>query len=142
MKQSIFSLLMGLLFAIGLGISGMTNPKKVIDFIDILGKWDPSLAFVMGGAMGVFLLGYRLVKIPKPFMDSHFSYPHKTKLDSSLIIGSAIFGIGWALAGFCPGPGIVAVVTFSNASIAFVLSMALGISVYHMANKIKDYEDG
>ncbi|QDG74856.1 DUF6691 family protein [Labrenzia sp. PHM005] len=99
----------GLVFGVGILVSGMGNPAKVLNFFDIAGTWDPSLAFVMGGALSVAAIGYRLVfRMGAPVFAAQFSLPTRTELDMKLIGGSAIFGIGWGMSGFCPG-GLVPV---------------------------------
>lgn len=99
----------GLVFGVGILLSGMANPAKVLNFFDVAGTWDPSLAFVMGGALLVTAIGYRLVfRMQSPVLATQFSLPTKTDLDMKLIGGSAIFGIGWGMSGFCPG-GLVPV---------------------------------
>jgi uncharacterized membrane protein YedE/YeeE len=109
----------GLLFGIGLWVSGMANPKKVLGFLDITGNWDASLMLVMGGAVAVTLVGFRMykTKIPMPTMKD---------VDFPLIAGSALFGIGWGIAGYCPGPAITALSTLSMESIVFVSAMIVG----------------
>lgn len=98
-----FAYLSGLIFGVGISISGMANPAKVLNFFDIAGTWDPSLAFVMGGALIVTFIGYRFVlKRPAPFMSDGFQLPTRRDLDLPLIGGSAVFGIGWGIAGFAP----------------------------------------
>jgi uncharacterized protein len=93
----------GLLFAIGLGLAGMTQPQKIISFLDVTGRWDPSLMFVMGGALAVHLISYRWITRRKsPLFDTSFHIPKRTDLDLKLIGGSALFGIGWGLSGYCP----------------------------------------
>ncbi|MEP3047077.1 MAG: DUF6691 family protein [Roseibium sp.] len=109
MLKTVSAFAFGLLFGCGILISGMGNPAKVLNFFDVAGTWDPSLAFVMGGALLVTAIGYRLVfKMPSPMLASAFSLPTRQDLDIKLIGGSAIFGIGWGLSGFCPG-GLVPV---------------------------------
>lgn len=110
MMYHFIALLCGIIFGVGLTISEMINPNKVLNFLDITGTWDPSLLFVMVGAVLVTLIGYRLVRrLPHPQCDVTFHLPKKTSfLDARLIIGAAIFGIGWGLAGYCPGPAITA----------------------------------
>lgn len=104
----------GLVFGCGILISGMGNPAKVLNFFDVFGSWDPSLAFVMGGALLVTAAGYRLVfRWPRPLLAAAFSLPARQDLDRRLITGSAIFGIGWGLAGFCPG-GLIPVLGFAG----------------------------
>jgi uncharacterized membrane protein YedE/YeeE len=101
------SLLTGLLFGTGLALSGMTHPQKIQDFLDITGNWDPSLLFVLGGAVGVTMIAFRFVlKRKAPFLDNRFYIKSGGKVDSSLLIGSTLFGIGWAISGLCPGPAI------------------------------------
>jgi uncharacterized membrane protein YedE/YeeE len=109
----------GLLFGIGLWVSGMANPRKVLGFLDITGNWDASLMLVMGGAVAVTLVGFRMykTKIPMPTMKD---------VDFPLIAGSALFGIGWGIAGYCPGPAITALSTLSMESIVFVSAMIVG----------------
>lgn len=110
--KHVYALLTGLVFGTGIAISGMMDPAKVLNFFDILGTWDPSLAFVMGGALIVTFLGYRLVWRRKaPLFGGRFQVPTSTLLDSRLIGGSALFGIGWGIAGFCPGAAIPALGT-------------------------------
>ncbi|GAA0786988.1 YeeE/YedE family protein [Roseibium denhamense] len=104
MIRVVSAFLFGLLFGCGILISGMGNPAKVLNFFDIAGTWDPSLAFVMGGALIVTAIGYRLAfQMDKPLQASVFSLPTRAELDTRLIGGSAVFGIGWGLSGFCPG---------------------------------------
>ena len=109
MRSLISAGVSGLLFGLGLAVSGMVNPAKVLNFLDLAGQWDPSLAFVMGGALVTTFFGYRLVlKRDHPVFESSFQLPTRTDLDARLIGGAALFGIGWGLAGVCPGPVLVA----------------------------------
>jgi uncharacterized protein len=118
---------LGLLFAVGLGISGMTQPAKVLGFLDVFGTWDPALLFVMGSAVVVNAIGYRLtIRQASPIFGSRFDVPTRTDVDSQLVIGSALFGVGWGLAGFCPGPAIVAMAGGSPEVLVFVGSMFAG----------------
>ena len=122
----VFSLITGLVFGIGLAVSGMMNPAKVLNFFDIAGTWDPSLAFVMGGAVIVVFFGYRLVwKRSKPQYAETFDVPASDPIDKRLIGGSALFGIGWAIAGFCPGPAVAALGT-GNWQVAVFVATAIG----------------
>ncbi|WCL55340.1 YeeE/YedE family protein [Gimibacter soli] len=122
------SFISGGLFGLGLVISGMSNPAKVIGFLDIAGNWDPSLAFVMAGGLIVTAIGYRLVfRRTAPVCDSQFHVPTNRVIDARLIGGAAIFGIGWGLGGFCPGPGIVATALGHIEAIAFVAAMLAGM---------------
>jgi hypothetical protein len=118
----------GALFGIGLGISGMTRPEKVVGFLDLAGAWDASLAFVMVGAILVHFIAYRLARRrAAPLFDSRFHLPTRKGVDRKLVAGAAIFGIGWGLGGFCPGPGIVAAASGALPAIAFVAAMTAGI---------------
>jgi len=120
----------GLVFGVGISISGMANPAKVINFFDIAGTWDPSLAFVMGGALIVALIGYRLVfKTDRPLLEPAFILPVKTDLDTRLIGGSAIFGIGWGLAGFCPGGALPVLVSGGWLVVLFVAAVVAGMAI-------------
>ena len=121
----------GVVFALGLGISGMTQPAKVIGFLDVLGGWDPSLAFVMVGAIGVHFVAYRFYpSMTKPLFDSEFKVPSRTDLSPQLMAGAAIFGVGWGLGGICPGPGIVAATSLDSSMLIFVGAMSLGMIFY------------
>jgi uncharacterized protein len=125
------ALLTGLVFGLGLAISQMVNPKKVLDFLDVSGDWDPSLALVMAGAVGVAMLAFRLVlKRRQPILESEFHLPRLTKVDRRVLIGSAIFGLGWGMGGYCPGPGIAALSAGSVDALVFVAGMVLGSLVY------------
>ena len=119
MKALASALGAGFLFGIGLWVSGMANPTKVLGFLDITGDWDASLMLVMGGAVAVTLVGFRMYK-------SKFELPTRKDIDVPLIAGSAIFGIGWGIAGYCPGPAVTALTTLSNESIVFVIAMIAG----------------
>jgi len=121
----------GLLFGLGLAISQMVNPEKVLDFLDVSGNWDPSLALVMAGAVGVAMLAFRFVlKRKQPLFDDDFHLPRLTKVDRRLLVGSAIFGLGWGIGGYCPGPGIAALSAGSVEALVFVAGMALGSFLY------------
>ncbi len=126
--------LIGLLFGSGLVVAGMSDPQKVLNFLDLAaittGGWDPSLMFVMGGGALVTFLGYKFVlKRQKPLFDTQFHLPRATQIDSKIIIGPAIFGIGWGLAGFCPGPAFTALGTGSMQALMFVVAMLVGMVV-------------
>jgi uncharacterized protein len=108
----------GLLFGLGLWLSGMALPRKVLDFLDVAGAWDPSLLLVMGGAVAVTLIGFRPLK-NKIVID-------KTKVDAPLVIGAALFGLGWGIAGYCPGPGLTALANLSAEAFVFVAAMVAG----------------
>ena len=128
-KLNIASFLCGTLFSVGLGISGMTQPEKVIGFLDVLGEWDLSLAFVMCGAVLTYLVLQLLIqrKFPTPLLEKSFQLPKIKDIDRSLIIGSLLFGSGWGLGGYCPGPGITSLGSGSFNAIMFVFSMGVGM---------------
>jgi len=120
--------LSGLIFGFGIVISGMANPAKVINFFDIAGTWDPSLMFVMGGGVITTLIGYRFIlRKPAPLFDDEFHLPSKKDLDKQLIGGSAVFGIGWGIAGFCPGGSLPALGTGVTDVFVFVGALIAGI---------------
>ncbi|MEI4261232.1 DUF6691 family protein [Roseovarius sp. D0-M9] len=124
----ILSYLIGLVFGIGIALSGMINPAKVLNFFDVAGTWDPSLAFVMGGALIVTALGYRLVlRRPAPLLSAKFQLPTRRDLDLPLIGGSAVFGAGWGIAGFCPGGALPALGTGRAEVFIFVAALLAGI---------------
>lgn len=123
----IFALITGLVFGTGIAISGMMDPAKVLNFFDIAGTWDPSLAFVMGGALVVTFVGYRLVwRRAAPLFGSRFQLPASTAIDARLVGGSALFGIGWGIAGFCPGAAIPALGTGRWEVALFLVSVTAG----------------
>lgn len=120
--------LIGLTFGLGIAISGMINPAKVLNFFDVAGSWDPSLAFVMGGAVLVTFVGYRLVFVrPRPLLDDHFHLPRAGAIDARLVGGAAIFGVGWGIAGFCPGGALPALGTGRAEVLLFVAAMLAAI---------------
>ncbi len=124
----------GLVFGVGLVISGMSDPAKVLNFLDLFGSWDPSLAFVMGGAVVVAYFGYRLVlKRPVPVLDTQFHLPTKTDIDPRLITGASLFGVGWGLGGFCPGPAFTALPLMSAGILAFFPPLLIGMWLGRMA---------
>lgn len=122
------NLALGLLFGVGLIVSGMSDPAKVLNFLDLSGTWDPSLAFVIGGAVVVAFVGYRLVLARgRPIIGDNFHLPAKRDIDSRILVGPAIFGIGWGLGGFCPGPALTALGLGAAGTLAFVPAMMLGM---------------
>ena len=124
------TLLSGLLFGTGLTISGMVNPMKILNFLDISGPWDPTLIFVMGVGLVVTLLGYQIIfKRNAPLFANSFRLPTSQDIDAKLLGGAALFGLGWGLTGFCPGPAIASVVFGKTESITFVIAMAAGMIV-------------
>ncbi|PPC99168.1 MAG: hypothetical protein CTY35_04350 [Methylotenera sp.] len=131
MTKHMMTLIAGIIFGIGLILSGMTNPSKVIGFLDITGNWDPSLAFVMVGAILVGFFGFRKAEQTNTTLFCEpIHLPGKTHISKELIIGSLLFGAGWALAGFCPGPAIVALGAGYQEAITFVIAMLLGMLIH------------
>jgi uncharacterized protein len=127
-KQRLTALVSGLLFGAGLLVGGMTNPRRVIAFLDVGGAWDPSLAFVMLGAVAVHFIAYRWVRgKAAPFFADEFAIPKLRHIDRKLIGGSALFGVGWGLGGYCPGPGIVSLGAGSRDALVFVAAMFSGM---------------
>jgi uncharacterized membrane protein YedE/YeeE len=128
MIGKIIVFLCGLVFAIGLGVSGMTQPDKVVNFLDFVGNWDPSLVLVMFGGVATYFVGQRLTLSRKASVfGGKFQLPTRMDLDARLIGGAALFGIGWGMAGFCPGPALVSAVSGNSAVLTFIMSMSLGM---------------
>jgi uncharacterized protein len=120
----------GALFGAGLAISQMVNPQKVTDFLDFFGRWDPSLALVMGGALAVTALSFRVIlRRPRPLLDRDFHLPAASDVDHRLLGGAALFGVGWGLAGFCPGPAVASLAYGLPASVLFVAAMIAGMAL-------------
>lgn len=139
MKLNGVSFLVGTLFSLGLGISGMTQPQKVVGFLDFFGQWDPALAFVMIGAIGIHAVLYPLVtKRPSPILEDQFHIPQGSEMNPRLLIGAAIFGIGWGLGGFCPGPGLASLASGSHESLVFVLAMIVGMLIFKLSKPLTD----
>jgi uncharacterized protein len=131
MKAGMVSFAAGIVFALGLGISGMTQPSKVIGFLDFAGAWDASLAFVMIGAIGVYFLAFQMTRrMRAPLLAPQFLIPQRTDLDAQLILGAAIFGAGWGLGGFCLGPAITSLASGALPVVVFVAAMASGIYLH------------
>jgi uncharacterized membrane protein YedE/YeeE len=127
------ALLTGLIFGAGLAVSDMTNPAKVQNFLDFLGSWDPSLAFVMGGALAVAAVGFAATRRRgAPLFAEAFDLPTRRDLDAELLGGAALFGVGWGLAGFCPGPALAALLQGVAAVYAFVLAMLAGMALHRL----------
>jgi uncharacterized membrane protein YedE/YeeE len=118
----------GVLFGVGLTLSGMVQPLKVVGFLDVAGAWDPTLAFVMGGALAVTALAFpRICRRARPLWADAFSLPTRQDLDARLVLGSALFGIGWGLGGFCPGPALASLALGASGAWIFVAAMAAGM---------------
>lgn len=126
--RAIFGFLAGLIFGLGLIVSGMANPAKVLNFLDVAGAWDPSLALVMGGATVTTYIGYRVIwQRPAPLLMERFDLPTRRDIDRPLLTGAALFGIGWGIGGFCPGPAWTALPMAATGTLVFVVAMLLGI---------------
>lgn len=127
----------GLVFGIGLILSGMTDPGKVIGFLDVAGRWDPSLALVMGGAVLVGFFAFRVAgRRGKTFLGGALHLPERRDIDIRLVGGSLLFGIGWGLAGFCPGPALVSLASGQQPAAIFVAAMLGGMLLYHAAERL------
>ncbi|SEF33796.1 DUF6691 family protein [Variovorax sp. NFACC27] len=136
MPLVIASLLSGLVFGLGLIVSGMANPAKVLGFLDLAGPWDPSLAFVMGGAVGVSAFAFMFARRRKlSLLGAPVALPTARRLDRRLIGGSLLFGIGWGIAGFCPGPGLVSLGTGEFKAAVFVGAMLLGMGLFELLER-------
>ena len=130
MKQSVSAFIIGCLFGAGLALAGMLNPAKVQGFLDITGNWDPSLAFVMVGGIGVAVIGFAVLKKSgKPVFADSYSWPELVSLDRPLLIGAGLFGIGWGLGGLCPGPAIAVLSLAFWPAIIFTSAMAVGLFI-------------
>ena len=120
----------GWLFAVGLGVAGMTTPSKIIGFLDVTGDWNPSLMFVMGGAVSLGLVSFAWVlKRRSPVLEEQFILPEKAAIDPALLAGAALFGIGWGWSGYCPGPALVSLVTGKLSVMVFVAAMLAGLGI-------------
>jgi len=134
MRGLFVSLTSGALLGAGLAVSGMMDPKRVRGFLDILGDWDPTLAFVMGGAVVVMALAWMVQpRLIHPVFADAFSLPDTTHIDGKLLSGAALFGVGWGLAGLCPGPALGALVIMPQLAAIFVLSMVAGMALHRFA---------
>lgn len=129
-KRDISALLAGLLFALGLGLAGMTNPNNVLGFLDVTGDWNPALGFVMAGALAVHTVFVRFAKRrDAPVFEGRFAWPTRADIDSRLLLGAILFGVGWGLSGYCPGPAVVSLVTLSPSVLVFMLSMLVAMVI-------------
>ncbi len=119
-------------FGAGLTLSGMTDPARVLGFLDVLGNWDPTLALVMGAALAISLPAFQWMRRhPRPLLDSQYFVPEPTRIDASLLIGATLFGVGWGIAGLCPGPALASIASANPDILLFVAAMAAGIGVRH-----------
>ncbi len=132
--QTIIAGLCGTVFGAGLALSGMTNPAKVLAFLDFFGAWDPTLAFVMGGALAVSAVGFAFARrTQKPWIGERFALPTRRDLDRDLILGATLFGVGWGLVGLCPGPALANLARVSGEILLFVAAMIAGTLVHRLA---------
>ncbi len=139
MQRVVLAGLIGLLFGTGIALSGMANPAKVLNFFDVFGTWDPSLAFVMGGALVVTAIGYRFVlRRPKPVLEARFHVPEGRSIDVPLVAGATAFGIGWGITGFCPGGSIPALGLREPSAWIFVGSMLAGIFLARLVRMARE----
>ena len=128
--RPLVALVCGTLFGGGLTLSGMTDPARVLGFLDVLGAWDPALLLVMAGALGVALPAFQwLRRHPRPLLDQQFFLPERTRIDRDLLLGASLFGIGWGIAGWCPGPAIAALGSLQPEVLVFVAAMAAGMAL-------------
>ncbi|MCV2402759.1 YeeE/YedE family protein [Marinomonas sp. C2222] len=134
---ALISLTSGLIFGLGLAVSEMANPTVVLGFLNIFGEWNPSLIFVMVGAISVGLCAYRVQKrLAKPLFFNDWSIPKLKQIDSKLILGASLFGIGWGLSGYCPGPGLTAIANNSAEAIYFVSALIAGSALHFVQTKV------
>ena len=134
--KSLFALISGVIFGLGLIVSGMANPQKVIGFLDLFGDWDPSLALVMVGAIGVGIVVFTYAgKRAKTFLGDDLQVTKQTVIDKKLVFGSLIFGVGWGVAGFCPGPGLVSLGMGYFEGFIFVIAMIAGMLIFQLIQK-------
>ena len=135
--QNIVALFVGLLFGIGLLLSGMTNPAKVLGFLDLAGQWDPSLALVMGGAIAIAAPAFAWIKRrPRSMLGAPVALPAAATVNIRLILGSLVFGVGWGLAGFCPGPALVSAATGQPGAWIFVAAMLAGMAIFSIIERL------
>ncbi len=135
--NAIITLLSGLLFGIGLAFSEMTNPAVVIGFLDLFGDWNPSLLIVMVSAISIGMLGYAIKKKQaKPLFANDWQIPTLKQIDSKLLIGSTLFGIGWGLSGYCPGPGLTSLINNPSEGVYFVLALLFGSGLHQLQTKV------
>jgi uncharacterized membrane protein YedE/YeeE len=136
MKNSLASFVVGFIFALGLGLSGMTQPQKVVAFLDVFGAWDPSLMFVMLGSIIVHFISYKLIrKRTSPLLSPDWHVPTKREITKPLVFGALMFGVGWGLAGYCPGPAVTSLSTFDSRTLIFVASMIVGMYIFKFVDK-------
>lgn len=134
--QLLIAFVTGLVFGLGLIISGMTDPSKVIGFLDLAGNWDPSLAFVMAGAILVGFSGFRLARArTQAFLGGPFRVPTARHIDRRLVLGSLVFGAGWGLAGYCPGPALASLASGGGKPLVFTIAMLVGMAIFELQDR-------
>lgn len=137
------AMLAGLLFGAGLILSGMSNPAKVLAFLDVSGVWDPSLLFVMAGAILVAAFAFRFARTRvRPLFGERIHLPGAGRIDVPLVLGSTVFGIGWGLVGYCPGPALTSLAVGGRSTLLFVAAMVAGMAVYEVAERIRAHRPG
>ena len=137
--KTVAALLSGLLFGVGLIVSGMTDPSKVLGFLDLAGMWDPSLAWVMGGAIGIGLLAFPLAtRRVKSILGNTMRLPLSTTIDRRLVLGALTFGVGWGLAGFCPGPALASLAVGAAKPWIFVIAMLTGMALFEVIERVRN----
>ncbi|MDX1435103.1 MAG: DUF6691 family protein [Gammaproteobacteria bacterium] len=138
MRHALAAALAGVLFGYGLSLSRMVDRHVVLGFLDVTGSWDPTLVFVLAGAVGVALVGYRVaLRRARPVLAESFKVPTRRSVDVPLLLGAAVFGVGWGLAGYCPGPGIAASALGVANALVFLVSMLAGMMLYHLAGTVR-----
>lgn len=143
MNGRIWFVVAGLIFSVGLVLSGMTQPDKVSAFLDFAGRWDPSLLFVMGGAVAVYFVAQRLTRrLRKPIFAERFPEPPRSHIDAKLVLGAALFGVGWGLSGLCPGPALVSIGAGASVVLWFVPAMLAGMGLHHVLVERRRTTDG
>ena len=135
--QLLMALLAGLVFGLGLIVSGMTDPSKVTGFLDLAGTWDPSLAWVMGGAIGVGLIAFRLARTrSQALLGGPMQLPTARQIDRRLVLGGLTFGVGWGLTGYCPGPVLASLATGGSKPLIFTLAMLVGMAIFEIQDRL------
>jgi uncharacterized protein len=135
-KQVVIALIAGTLFGAGLALSGMADPQRVQGFLDLLGRWDPTLAFVMAGALIPMAVAWAVQRrLEKPFADAHFNLPGTSEIDTRLILGAILFGVGWGIAGLCPGPAVAGLTIAPAGAAAFVIAMLVGMAIERLSTR-------
>jgi uncharacterized protein len=136
MRKHVASLIAGLIFGWGLALAGMTDPQKILGFLDVTGAWDPSLLLVLGGAVAVTLIGFRVVlHRPQPLFGDRFHLPLSQAIDLPLVAGAATFGVGWGISGYCPGPAIALLAAPGREAWIFLPAMLLGMLLHHLLER-------